>query len=192
VNFRDLLQTEFSPYGNLSPAQLDALEQHYQLLLRWNKRLNLTRITDLVESVRFHYCESLYLGKFLPLGPLEVADLGSGAGFPGFPLAVFRPDLQVTLIESDARKAVFLREATRHLNNVEVAAIRFEDCRQIFDWAVSRAVDPNSVFESGLAPNFAILASLDAAPPNSDVIRLPWGRNRALIVVPRGTSVSDS
>ena len=191
MNFKDLLQSEFSACGILSQAQLETLEQHYQLLLRWNRRLNLTRITQLTEAVRFHYCESLYLGRFLPPGPLKVADLGSGAGFPGIPLAVSRPELEVTLIESDARKAVFLRETARSLNNVKVAAMRFEECSQRFDWAVSRAVAPESVLGSGLAPRFAILASRDAAPPNSDVIQLPWGRNRVLIVVPRGTLLNS-
>ena len=187
MNFKDLLLTEFAPFGNLSSTQLEALEQHYQLLLRWNQRLNLTRITEIVESVRFHYCESLYLGTVLPAGPLKIADLGSGAGFPGVPLAVFRPDLQVTLIESDARKAVFLREATRALRNVRVAEIRFEKCRERFDWAVSRAVALESVLKSSLAAKFAILATSDAASVSSDVIRLPWGKNRALLVVSRGT-----
>jgi 16S rRNA (guanine527-N7)-methyltransferase len=187
VNFKDLLQAEFSPYGSLSAIQLEALEQHYQLLLRWNNRLNLTRITELSEAVRFHYCESLYLGKVLPAGPLKIADLGSGAGFPGIPLAVFRSELEVTLFESDARKAVFLREATRDLEKVEVLAVRFERCTEFFDWAVSRAVDPESALESGLAPNFAILGSSDAAPAESKVIQLPWGRNRAVLIVSRGT-----
>lgn len=187
MNFRELLQAEFAPHGNLSPAQLDALEQHYQLLLRWNQRLNLTRITELEEAVRFHYCESLYLGKFLPAGTLRVADLGSGAGFPGIPLAIIRPDLEVTLIESDARKAVFLREASRGFKNVRVVAGRFQECEERFDWVVSRAVAPSSVFASGLAPRFALLASPDAAPANSIVSPLPWGRNRALIIVPRET-----
>ena len=109
-----------SPSVTSSEEQLGLLEQHYQLLARWNKRLNLTRITELEEAVRFHYCESLFVGRFLPPGPLKVADLGSGAGFPGIPLAVIRPDVEFVLIESDLRKAVFLREAARNLKNVKV------------------------------------------------------------------------
>jgi 16S rRNA (guanine527-N7)-methyltransferase len=187
VSFGDLLHSEFSPHGSLSPGQLKALEEHYQLLIRWNRRLNLTRITEVVDVVRFHYCESLYLARFLPAGPLKVADLGSGAGFPGIPLAVFRRDLEVTLIESDSRKAVFLREATRGLKSVRVATMRFEECKERFDCAVSRAVAPGSVVRSGLAPTFAILASPEAAPADSDIVPLPWGKNRAIIIVSRGT-----
>jgi 16S rRNA (guanine527-N7)-methyltransferase len=189
--FRQLLQAEFDPYGQLSPNQLDLLEQHYHLLFRWNPRLNLTRISDLEEVVRFHYCESLFVGTVLPPVPLAVGDLGSGAGFPGIPLAVFRPDLQVVLVESDSRKTVFLREASRDLKNIQVHAERFQQCRRQFDWVVSRAVAPIEVLESGLAPNIALLMSTQTARAGSEVIRLPWGRDRALVVsrdaVSRGT-----
>ncbi|HEY6328078.1 MAG TPA: 16S rRNA (guanine(527)-N(7))-methyltransferase RsmG, partial [Blastocatellia bacterium] len=59
--FRELLVAEFSPYGTLSVEQLAQLERHYELLLRWNKSLNLTRIREVEEACRFHYCESLFL-----------------------------------------------------------------------------------------------------------------------------------
>ena len=107
-----------------------------------------------MEAVQFHYCESLFLGRALPSGPLTVADFGSGAGFPGIPVAILRPDLHVVLIESDARKAVFLREATRELTNVEALVSRFEDCSRRFDWVVARAVAPKSVLASQLARQF--------------------------------------
>ena len=92
--FRELLRSEFHPWGELSPLQLDTLERHYQLLQSWNRRLNLTRIQDLLQVVRFHYCESLFVSSVLPGGPLKICDLGSGAGFPGIPLAVIRPDIE--------------------------------------------------------------------------------------------------
>lgn len=178
--------------GELSDLQLDRLERHYQLLESWNRRLNLTRIQDVADIVRFHYCESLFLSTALPEGCLKVCDLGSGAGFPGIPLAVFRPDVQVVLIESDQRKAVFLREATRDLRNIQVLATRYQACRLKFDWVVSRAVAVDELLASGSAPNFALLLSAGNAPPGSAVIKLPWGRNRVLAVsretyVPRET-----
>jgi 16S rRNA (guanine(527)-N(7))-methyltransferase RsmG len=187
VKFRELLAAEFRPYGELTDHQLSALESHYELLLKWNKRLNLTRIVNLEEAVRFHYCESLLLAQALPAGPLTIADLGSGAGFPGIPLAVLSPMASVTLIESDNRKAVFLREATRELHNTEVAMMRFESCQRHFDWCVSRAVAPEKVLSSGLAQNFALLMAPDAAPVGSAITNLPWGRSRALVIVSRGT-----
>lgn len=178
--FREFLQAEFLPYGSLSPGQLDRLEKHHELMMRWNERLNLTRISDLEEVVRFHYCESLFVGRVLPAGPLSIGDFGSGAGFPGFPLAVARPDLRVTLIESDARKSVFLREASRGLQNVTVVQNRFEQYRGTFDWVVSRAVSPEDVLRSGVATNFALLTSSEGTRLSAEVIRLPWGRDRVL------------
>ena len=138
--FADLLRQRLAGVVELSPGQVEALETHYQLLLRWNRTLNLTSIKRMEEAVERHYCESLFLGAHLPQGHLRIADIGSGAGFPGFPVAVLRPDCSVTLIESHQRKAVFLREASRNLPNVRVLARRAEDVKEQFDWAISRAV----------------------------------------------------
>lgn len=180
MKFGERLREEFVPYGDLSAAQLERLEAHYQLLLHWNARLNLTRMTDLEEAVRFHYCESLFVGTVIPRGPLTVCDAGTGAGFPGIPLAIFREDLQVTLLEVDQRKAVFLREATREIQNARVLGSRIESCGVRFDWVVSRAVAAEAVVSSDLAPNLALLTTLTQTPPDFEVIRLPWGRDRVL------------
>ena len=125
--FRDLLVREFAPYGSLTVAQLDALQAHYELLTQWNARLNLTRIESVEDAVRLHYCESLFAGTRLPAGPLHIADVGSGAGFPGIPIAILRPECVLTLIESHQRKGVFLREASRNLKNVKVVTDRSEN-----------------------------------------------------------------
>ena len=122
--FKQLLAAEFAPYATLSELQLDQLESHYMSLTRWNERLNLTRIRTLEESVRFHYCESLFLARFLPDGAHRIVDIGSGGGFPGIPVAIFRPDCEVTLVESHQRKAVFLREASRELSPSRFQALR--------------------------------------------------------------------
>src|ERR1700676_5481105 len=121
-DFKSLLELEFSPYGTLTDDQLILLEQHYQLLLRWNQKMNLTRITTLADAVRYHYCESLYLAQSLPQSALRIVDIGSGAGFPGIPVAIYRPDCEVHLVESHQRKAVFLGEATRGLPNTRALA----------------------------------------------------------------------
>lgn len=183
MNFEELLRGEFLPYARLSSPQLEQLEAHYQLLLRWNQRLNLTRITDLEDAVRFHYCESLFLGTQLPSGPLSVADFGSGAGFPGIPVAILRSDLTVTLIESDARKCVFLREASRGIGNAKVVQARLEAVTKRFDWIIARAVAPKEILKSSLSSNFGLLISDSAAPAGSKVIRLPWGRDRVLAML---------
>ena len=139
--FAEELRSAVSGFCQLSEAQIAQLEGHYALLCRWNKVLNLTSIRDESEMVRRHYGESLFLGSRLPEGSFSVADLGSGAGFPGLPLAILRPEVRVTLIESHQRKAVFLRESSRGLGNVVVAGRRGEEIRERFDWVVSRAVN---------------------------------------------------
>jgi 16S rRNA (guanine(527)-N(7))-methyltransferase RsmG len=184
--FRELLTTEFAPYGVLSELQLRQLEDHFTSLTRWNERLNLTRIRDLADSVRFHYCESLFLGRFLPEGCRSVVDIGSGAGFPGIPLAVLRPDCQVTLVESHQRKAVFLRDCSRELKNVQVVARRAEDVTDKFDWLVSRAVAPSDVLRLNLSNNIALLIGQeDASTLNGVGEPIPWGEHRVLFHVKR-------
>lgn len=172
--FRDLLFQEFLPYKHLSPAELELLERHYLLLQRWNRTLNLTRITDPVESIKLNYCESLFLGIKLPPGPLSVADVGSGAGFPGIPIAVIRPDITVTLIESHQRKAVFLRESSVGIQNLRVLPIRAENCSERFDWVVSRAVSERMLRSLTLASNLAVLQASGTHPQK--FVPSPWGR----------------
>jgi 16S rRNA (guanine527-N7)-methyltransferase len=172
--FRDLLFQEFLPYRHLSPAELELLERHYLLLQHWNRTLNLTRITDPVDTVKLNYCESLFLGIKLPPGPLRVCDVGSGAGFPGIPIAIIRSDLTVTLIESHQRKAVFLREASPGIPNLRVLAVRAEDCSERFDWVVSRAVSARTLLSLNLAPNMALLQA--PRSPSQNFVPSPWGR----------------
>src|SRR5580693_8645036 len=123
--------------------------------MRWNQTVNLTAIRMREEAIERHYCESLFLGARLPAGALRIADVGSGAGFPGFPVAILRPECSVTLIESHQRKAVFLREASRAVPNVRVLAKRAEDVEETFDWVISRAVSYADLvpFLKKLAPN---------------------------------------
>lgn len=193
--FRDLLAREFAPFGRLSEVQLDQLQAHYALLGRWNARLNLTRILSEEDSVRFHYCESLFLGRFLPAGQLRIVDVGSGAGFPGLPVAILRPECHVTLVESHQRKSVFLREASRDLRNVSVIAARAEEVADHFDWTISRAVSPAEVRKLRLSDRLALLMGEEDASRlgRGSVVALPWGSHRVLfhvepeIEVPRGT-----
>ena len=185
--FADLLSERLAGVVELSPGQAEALESHYQLLLRWNRTLNLTSIKKMEEAVERHYCESLFLGTHLPQGRLRIADVGSGAGFPGFPVAVLRPDCSVTLIESHQRKAVFLREASRSLPNVRVLAKRAEDVNEQFDWAISRAVSYEDLasFLKNLAPNADLLTGGEEPPGGigfvwQPQIPMPWGAQRFL------------
>ena len=185
--FADVLRQRLAGVVELSPGQMEALGAHYQLLLRWNRTLNLTSIKKMEEAVERHYCESLFLGTHLPQGPLRIADIGSGAGFPGFPVAVLRPDCSVTLIESHQRKAVFLREACRKLPNVRVLARRAEDVDEQFDRAISRAVSYEDLgsFLKKLAANVDLLTGGEAPPEGigfvwQPAVRVPWGEQRFL------------
>jgi 16S rRNA (guanine527-N7)-methyltransferase len=171
----------------LTPEQEAALEAHLELLLRWNKTLNLTAIRSREEAIERHYCEALFLGSRLPAGVLRIADVGSGAGFPGFPVAVLRPDCTVTLIESHQRKAVFLKEAARSVPNVRVLAKRAEDVAETFDWVISRAVSYADLasFLKRLAPNADLLSGAEVPPPSLGFeweapLALPWGDHRFL------------
>jgi 16S rRNA (guanine527-N7)-methyltransferase len=91
------------------------ISAYIDLLRKWNRRISLTTVTDPVEIVRFHFGESLFAMSQLGIGESRLADVGSGAGFPGLPLAMAIPDLHATLIESNTKKCAFLAEAIRLL-----------------------------------------------------------------------------
>lgn len=185
--FAELLTERLSGIVQLTAGQVSALHAHYEMLLRWNRTVNLTSISRLEESVERHYCESLFLAARLPAKPLRIVDIGSGAGFPGFPIAVYRPDCRVVLIESHRRKGVFLREASRTLPNVKVLAERAERVNEGFDWVVSRAVsyrDLQPILKE-MAANADLLTG--AEPPPDELgfawdppVALPWGSRRFL------------
>jgi 16S rRNA (guanine(527)-N(7))-methyltransferase RsmG len=186
---REILERWFS----LEPSQWKALEAHYELLCRWNKVLNLTRVERPEEAAERHYGESLFLASHLPPGNWRVADVGSGPGFPGFPLGVVRPECSVTLIESHQRKAVFLREASRHTPNIRVISRRAEEIEERFDWVVSRAVSYDDLAKClpALAGKVALLTGAEAPSESLGLhwepqISLPWG-NQRFLRVSRGT-----
>jgi len=184
--FADLLREGAGSFVDLTDAQVSHLEKHFELLQRWNKVLNLTTIRTVEEIVERHYCESLFLGSCLPDGALRIADVGSGAGFPGIPVAVLRPECSVALIESHKRKSVFLREASRNLPSVCILAERVENVREVFDWAVSRAVAFETIEEtvSALADHVALLAGGERPSGTrftwNDPIQLLWSNRRFL------------
>ncbi len=197
TEFAAFLERHFFGFRRLSSEQIAKLYAHWCLLVRWNKALNLTTVTGLEESVLRHYCESLFLTMYLPEEPASVVDVGSGAGFPGIPLAVLRPDCSVTLAESHQRKAVFLREATRSYPNVRVEARRAEDLDvSQFAWVVNRAVRSRDVLPLVRRWVALLVGSEDADwirnQQNFDwhaPIPVPWGERRVLVIgsVSRGT-----
>ena len=137
----------------LSPAQLQNISTYIDILLRWNARINLTAIRDPEQIVTRHFGESLFAARHLfPLcshvssgvKALEVADVGSGAGFPGIPIKLWVPHLSLTLIESNHKKATFLREVARALTltAINIKTARAESLsRHSFDVVTLRAVE---------------------------------------------------
>jgi 16S rRNA (guanine527-N7)-methyltransferase len=151
----------------LSPTeqQIVYIQQYMKLLLTWNNKVNLTAIRDPLEILYRHFCECMFATVSVPVENGRLADVGSGAGFPGIPLKIIRPDLQVFLVESNMKKATFLAEVLRNIElpNTRVLVSRYEElgeevspldfvcCRALGDfgpfltWAASQAVAAKQV-----------------------------------------------
>jgi 16S rRNA (guanine527-N7)-methyltransferase len=163
--------------GTLAPPLLAYLD----LLARWNRTYNLTAVRDPREMVGKHLLDSLAMEPFLD-GIANLADLGTGPGLPGIPLAIARPALRVTLVEANGKKARFLREAVRTLGlgNAEVAESRIEalDRPGEFDAITARALAtlPQILGFGGhlLAPGGRLLA-MKGARPDEEIAALPRG-----------------
>lgn len=139
------IQQLLSPYDPAVSEDLAGkLALYLQLLLRWNERTNLTAIRDPERIMERHFGESLFAARHLPIQTGTLLDVGSGAGFPGFPIALALPSLSVTLAESQGKKAAFLQEATRQLAcSAKVWPYRVElmPAERQFDLVTLRAVD---------------------------------------------------
>jgi 16S rRNA (guanine527-N7)-methyltransferase len=128
-----------------SAEQVLQIQQYIRLLLTWNEKVNLTAIRDPLEILYRHICESMYAAVAVPVENGRLADVGSGGGFPGLPLKIVRPDLQVFLIESNFKKATFLAEAARELglSDIRVLVSRYEELSEEvapLDFVCSRAL----------------------------------------------------
>lgn len=163
------------------PAALAApLLEYLTLLDRWNKTYNLTAIRDPREMVTRHLLDSLAMAPFVSSGTL--ADLGTGPGLPGIPLAITHPGLQVTLVESNGKKCRFMREAVRKLGlaNARVAEGRAEalDQPEGFDNLTARAMDTlDGIIRVGghlLRPGGRLLA-MKGVVPHEEIAALPAG-----------------
>jgi 16S rRNA (guanine527-N7)-methyltransferase len=142
----DTIRRALSEFGiDSNDAQLLQIQRYIALLLKWNDAMNLTAIRDPLEILYRHFCESMFGATILPGDVGRLADVGSGGGFPGLPLKIARPELDVCLIESNVKKATFLAETVRELGlaGARVLVSRYEELGEEvapLDAVCSRAV----------------------------------------------------
>jgi len=130
---------------DVNEQQVIYIQQYMKLLLVWNEKINLTAIRDPLEILHRHFCESMFAAVAVPVENGRLADVGSGAGFPGIPLKIIRPQLQTFLVESNVKKATFLAEVLRtiELPETRVLVSRYEELGEEvtpLDFVCSRAV----------------------------------------------------
>ena len=127
----------------ITEDQLNQLDKFYQIMIEWNEKINLTRITEEQDVYLKHFYDSLTLNKVVNLKEINtLCDVGTGAGFPGIVLKIVFPNLKVTLIDSLQKRVNYLNEVIKELNLKDIIAIhsRGEDYIGLFDLVTSRAV----------------------------------------------------
>ena len=125
--------------------QVMCIQQYIRILLHWNEKLNLTAIRDPLEILYRHFCESMFGASAIPVDKGRLADIGAGPGFPGIPLKLVRPELELVLVESNLKKGTFLAEVIRELEltNTRVLISRYEELGEELaplDFVCARAV----------------------------------------------------
>jgi 16S rRNA (guanine527-N7)-methyltransferase len=143
----DEIAHTLSPYVRTAVAdpQLVSIAKYLALLRKWNQTIPLTSLEDDAQIVAQHFGESMFGSSLVPMERGRLADVGSGAGFPGVPLKIAFPELRLTLLEPNAKKCAFLREVqlVLGLSGVEVIRSRYEDFDvppNSFDFICSRAL----------------------------------------------------
>ena len=128
---------------DLTEEKLEKLNKFYNLLIEWNKKINLTRIEEEEEVYLKHFYDSLTIAKAVDLSEIKtLCDIGTGAGFPGIVLKIFYPNLKITLIDSLKKRVNYLNEIIKDLgiDNIEAIHVRREDYKGQYDVVTSRAV----------------------------------------------------
>jgi len=180
----------------LSPALSEKFAAYQRLLMKWNSRLNLTAIRSEEGILRRHFVECIFCARHLPAGISSLLDFGSGAGFPGLPIALCRPEISVTLAESQTKKSAFLREAVRVLGlGTEIYSGRVETLRLRFQAVAMRAVDkmeeaiPLAIERLSPKGLLALMASESSHFPDqypaldwSEAIPLPYSEQNVLLM----------
>ena len=112
----DTIRRALSGFGvTVDNKQVALIQMYMKILGHWNEKLNLTAIRDPLEILHRHFCESMFAAVAVPIEIGRLADIGTGAGFPGIPLKILRPELELFLVESNIKKGTFLAEVLREL-----------------------------------------------------------------------------
>jgi 16S rRNA (guanine527-N7)-methyltransferase len=200
----ELLQPFLSspPTRQLTEGDLRSISIYIDILRKWNARINLTAVRDEDEIVTRHFGESLFAAvRLFPEQDIlrrknpapRLADLGSGAGFPGLPIKLWVPEISLTLIESNHKKAAFLKEVTRSLTltDINIKNVRADVVEEKYDFVTLRAVERFEktlpVASRLLAPSsqLALLISATQVPKAISTLRLEWSMP---VPVPLSTS----
>lgn len=177
-NFKEKLYKKAKEYGfELTDVMLEQFENYKNLLLEWNKVMNLTAIVEEDDVILKHFVDSLICSKYLKSNT-KIIDVGTGAGFPGLPIAIYMPEVSVTLLDSLNKRINFLEEVkkTLKLENVETIHARAEELahdvnyREKYDYVVSRAV-----------ANLAVLSEFD----------LPYIKVNGKAVIMKGSNYKE-
>lgn len=166
-----------SPFA-VDAAARDRLLAYLDLIHKWNRVYNLTAVRNVEEMVAHHVLDSLAVLEHLPPGPL--LDIGSGAGLPGVPIAIAQPDRSVTLLDSNHKKATFLRQAKIELglDNVEVVCERAEawqahrPCQVVISRAYSELASFIAVAHRFCAPD-GVMAAMKGVYPDEELAAVP-------------------
>lgn len=141
---KELFVEELSKLNvTLSKKQLEQLDKYYELLIEWNEKINLTRITAYEDVYLKHFYDSLTIAKVVDLSTKQtLCDVGTGAGFPGVVLKIVYPNLKITLVDSLQKRVNYLNEIVKELGLEDIHAIhsRGEDFKETFDVVTARAV----------------------------------------------------
>ena len=166
----------------LSVEMADQLLAYQALMIKWNRTYNLTAIRDPEEMLVHHLLDSLVVAPLLPHGSMTLADVGSGGGLPGIPLAIARPEIQVTLIETSSKKSAFQQQVKIELglSNVSIYSGRVEDYKpkSSFDIVISRAFAEIRDFvnwSGDLAKPEGRLYAMKGQYPEAEIAALPAG-----------------
>src|SRR6266849_6923393 len=171
----------------LNEQQVQQIQQYTKILLTWNDKVNLTAIRDPLEILYRHFCESMFGTSLLPVENCRLADVGTGGGFPGLPMKIMCPDLDLYLVESNVRKATFLAEVVRELGltGARVLISRYEE--------LGEEVAPLDIVCSRSLGDFANFLGWAASPQVSlkQALLLLGGRDLGVVRAVPGWTWSD-